>query len=135
VAFDAKVWGKIGFETLQSRKNPGIPHVPIQKGCGLRQNGPKRFGGASSLRSTKGPRSDNNYSSDYICFPLVKGSHKEGSSNHKIDFPHTKYLEVFEGLSWKKCSKGPTWQMTDTLMGHNKWDNLSSEHWLLGEHN
>jgi hypothetical protein len=31
--------------------------------------------------------------------PLVKGSHKEGSPNHKIDSPHTKDLGVLEDLS------------------------------------
>jgi hypothetical protein len=73
-------------------------------------------------------REDKNYSSDDICFPLVKGSHKYDSPNHKTDFPHTKYLEVLEGMSWKKCSKESTWQMKDTCMGRNKWDKHPSKH-------
>jgi hypothetical protein len=36
VAFDAKVQGKIDFETLQARKGPGLPPVPVQKGSILR---------------------------------------------------------------------------------------------------
>jgi hypothetical protein len=56
VAFDSMVWGKIDSEKLQARQDLGIPLALGQKGVGSRQNGPKRFERASSLRSVKRPR-------------------------------------------------------------------------------
>ena len=53
VAFKSMVQGKIDSEKLQARQELGIPLALAQKGVGSRQNGPKRFGQASSLRSMK----------------------------------------------------------------------------------
>jgi len=53
VEFDTKVQGKIGFETLQARKGPGLPYVPVQKGSILCLTDSKRFIQASSLNSVK----------------------------------------------------------------------------------
>jgi hypothetical protein len=117
VEFDSMVQGKIDSKKLQARKDLGIPLALAQKGVGSRQNGQKRFGRASSLRSLKRPRYDKDYSSEDICCPLVKGSHKEGSPNRTTGFLHMKYLVVIEDLSWKKCSKELTWQMKDTWVG------------------
>jgi hypothetical protein len=53
VAFDSMVRGKIGTEKLQAKQDLGIPIALAQKGVGSHQNGSKRFGRASSLRSMK----------------------------------------------------------------------------------
>jgi hypothetical protein len=120
VAFDTKVQGKIGFETLQARKGPGLPPVPVRKDSILHRIGPKRLVRASSLKSVKRQRYDKSYSSEDICFPLVKGFHKEGSPNRKIDSPHMKYPGIREDPSWGKCSKELTWRMKDTWIGCNE---------------
>ena len=78
-------------------------------------------------------RFDKDYLSEDICFPLVKGSHKEGSPNYKIDSPRTEDLGVLEDLSWKKCLKELTWHTKDTWVGDNKWDRHPSEYFLLKE--
>ena len=134
VAFDTKVQGKIIFETLQARKGPSLPPFPIWKGSILHLIDSMRFEWPSSLKSAKIQRYDKGYSSEDICFPLVKGFHKEGIPNHKIDSLHMKYLGVLEDLSWKKCSKELTWQTKDTWVECNKWDKHPSEYWLLKEH-
>ena len=127
VAFDSTVQGKIYSEKLQARQDLGIPLALAQKGVGSRQNGPIRFGWASSLGSVERPRLDKDYLSEYICFPLVKGSHKEGIPNRKTGSLHMKDLVVIEDMSWKKCSKELTWWTKDTWVGCNKWDKNPSK--------
>jgi hypothetical protein len=79
VAFDTKVSGKIGFETLQDRKGPGLPPVPVQKGSTLGLIDLERFEWASSLKFVMRMKYDKDYSGEDIRFPLVKGFHEEGS--------------------------------------------------------
>jgi hypothetical protein len=78
-----------------------------------------RFGQTSSLGFLERERLDKDYSIEDICFPLVKGSHKEGSLNYEIDSPRMEDLGVLEDLSWKKCSKELTCWMKYTWAGGN----------------
>jgi hypothetical protein len=109
VAFDTKIQGKIGFETLESRKGPSLPTVHVWKGSILCLNGPKRFVRESSLNSGKRRKYDKYYSSGDIGFPLVKGFHKEGIMNRKTDSPHMKYPGIYVEPPWEKCLREPTW--------------------------
>jgi hypothetical protein len=120
VEFDSKVQGKIEFKTLQARYGPGLPPIPVWKGGILHQIGPNRFVQASLSKSAKRQKYDKSYSGKDICFPLVKGFHKEGSPNRKIDSPRMKYPRIHEEISWEKCSKEPTWWLKDTWMEFNK---------------
>jgi hypothetical protein len=104
LAFETKVSGKIGFETLSARKGPGLPHVSIWKGSILRLIDPKRFLRASSLNSAKRRKYDKDYSSEDICFPHVKGFREEGTPNRKTNSPHMKDPGIYVDSPWEKCS-------------------------------
>jgi hypothetical protein len=73
---------------------------------------------------------DKDYSSEDICFPLVKGTHEAGIPNCKTDSPHMKHPGIHKDSPWKKCSKELTWRTEDT------WTEcFITEYWLLKENN
>jgi hypothetical protein len=120
MAFDTKVRGRIGFETLQARKGLGLPLAHVQKGSILHLIDSERFERASSLNSGMRMEYDKDYSSEDISFPLVKGFREEGSPNRKTDSPHMKHPGIHEDPSWEKCLKEPSWRTKDTKRGCSK---------------
>jgi hypothetical protein len=116
MAFDAKVQEKIDFETLQAKRDPGLPPIPVREGSILNLTDSEKSKWASSLNFVKIRKYDKDYSSEYICFPLVKGTHEANSLNHKTDSPCMKHPGIDEDSPWKKCSNELTWQTEDTRM-------------------
>jgi hypothetical protein len=76
--------------------DPGLPLVPVWKGSILHLIDSNKSEQASSLKSSERQKYDREYSSDDICFPLVKGFHREDIPNYKIDSPRVKYQEIHE---------------------------------------
>jgi hypothetical protein len=134
VAFYTKVQEKIGFGTLQARKDLGSPLVPVWKGSILHLTDLKRCVQASSLKSAKRRKYDKDYSSEDMFFPIVKGFREEGSLNCKTDSPHRKDLGMYEDPSCENFSKEQAWQMKDMRMGCNEKSKHPFEYWLLKEH-
>jgi hypothetical protein len=118
--FDAKVQGTIDFETLQARRDPGLPPVPVQEGSILHLNDLENSEWESSLNSMKRRMYDREYSSDDICFPLLKGFHKEDNLNCRTDSPCERHLGIYAASPQIKYSKDLTWWTKDTWMECNK---------------